>query len=210
MVGCYSWITLRCCSCQYDSKQPLQRCRVLTNSKHCMIRLLCYGWQPVSQETCALAMMAFVESDQYECACAMQAAHEFAQGVKKIDGLEVVGEPDMCVVAIKSTSKQLNIYKLNDLMSQRGWHLNALQFPSSVHMCFTAQHTEVVPQLLKVIAALALTLEIRHADAYFSHNPLPPRYCLSSLEGYISCTPSMLCMAYHKLEINRFLYIVTA
>lgn len=70
--------------------------------------------------------------------------------MKKIDGLEVVGKPDMCVVAIKSTSKQLNIYKVNDLMSQRGWHLNALQFPSSVHMCFTAQHTKVVPELLQV------------------------------------------------------------
>lgn len=79
----------------------------------------------------------------------MQAASEFAEGVKKIDGLEVVGKPDMCVVAIKSTSKQLNIYKVNDLMSQRGWHLNALQFPSSVHMCFTAQHTKVVPELLQ-------------------------------------------------------------
>lgn len=84
-------------------------------------------------------------------ACASQAAHEFAEGVKRIDGLEVVGKPDMCVVAIKSISKQLNIYKVNDLMSQRGWHLNALQFPSSVHMCFTAQHTKVVPELLQVI-----------------------------------------------------------
>lgn len=79
----------------------------------------------------------------------MQAAQQFAEGVKQIDGLEVVGNPDMCLVAIKSTSKTLNIYKVNDLMSQRGWHLNALQFPSSIHMCFTAQHTEVVPDLLK-------------------------------------------------------------
>ena len=93
------------------------------------------------------------------CACALQAAHDFAEGVKHIDGLQVVGKPDMCVVAIKSTSKQLNIYKVNDLMSQRGWHLNALQFPSSVHMCFTAQHTEVVPQLLKVIMALTFCFD---------------------------------------------------
>ncbi len=83
-------------------------------------------------------------------AVSTQAAQQFAEGVKQIDGLEVVGKPDMCLVAIKSTSKKLNIYKVNDLMSQRGWHLNALQFPSSVHMCFTAQHTEVVPELLKV------------------------------------------------------------
>ena len=76
-----------------------------------------------------------------------QVAQQFAKGVKQIDGLEVVGKPDMCLVAIKSTSKKLNIYKVNDLMSQRGWHLNALQlFPSSVHICFTAQHTEVVPE----------------------------------------------------------------
>ena len=81
---------------------------------------------------------------------ALQAAQQFAEGVREIDGLEVVGKPDMCLVALKSTSKQLNIYKVNDLMSQKGWHLNALQFPSSVHMCFTAQHTQVVPELLQV------------------------------------------------------------
>ena len=99
-----------------------------------------------------LASLAYLESDPVRV-CVLQAAHEFAEGVKKIDGLEVVGEPDMSVVAIKSSSKQLNIYKVNDLMSKRGWHLNALQFPSSVHMCFTAQHTQVVPELLKVIMA---------------------------------------------------------
>jgi glutamate/tyrosine decarboxylase-like PLP-dependent enzyme len=55
-----------------------------------------------------------------------QAAQQFAEGVKQIDGLEMVGKPDMCLVAIKSTSKTLNIYKVNDLMSQRGWHLKAL------------------------------------------------------------------------------------
>jgi len=90
-----------------------------------------------------------------------QAAQQFAEGVKQIDGLEVVGKPDMCLVAIKSTCKKLNIYKVNDLMSQRGWHLNALQFPSSVHMCFTAQHTEVVPELLKV-ATLNLSSNALH------------------------------------------------
>jgi hypothetical protein len=40
--------------------------------------------------------------------------------------------------------------QVNDLMSRRGWHLNALQFPPAVHMCFTAQHLNVVEDLLKV------------------------------------------------------------
>jgi len=34
-------------------------------------------------------------------------------------------------------------------MSRRGWHLSPLQHPPAVHMCFTAQHVEVVPSLLK-------------------------------------------------------------
>ena len=99
--------------------------------------------------TCAIKR-CFVADFGIHALDVLQAAQQFAEGVREIDGLEVVGKPDMCLVAIKSTSKQLNIYKVNDLMSQKGWHLNALQFPSSVHMCFTAQHTQVVPELLQV------------------------------------------------------------
>ena len=43
-----------------------------------------------------------------------------------------------------------HLVQVNDLMSRRGWHLSPLQHPPAVHMCFTAQHVEVVPDLLKV------------------------------------------------------------
>ncbi|DBA83037.1 TPA: hypothetical protein ACH3X1_006810 [Trebouxia sp. C0004] len=35
----------------------------------------------------------------------------------QVDDLEVVGKPDMCLVAIKSASNKLKIYKANDLLS---------------------------------------------------------------------------------------------
>lgn len=37
-------------------------------------------------------------------------------------------------------------------MSQRGWHLNALQQPAALHICFTAAHTgpHLVEKLIKV------------------------------------------------------------
>lgn len=39
-----------------------------------------------------------------------------------------MSEPEMSVVAFRATDPaRLNMYKLNDLMTQRGWHLNALQ-----------------------------------------------------------------------------------
>jgi len=65
-----------------------------------------------------------------------------------IPELEIVGDPVMCVVAFKSVTKDLNIYIVNDLMSDKGWHLNALQDPQAVHMCFTPAHSENIAREL--------------------------------------------------------------
>ncbi|EIE26884.1 PLP-dependent transferase [Coccomyxa subellipsoidea C-169] len=80
----------------------------------------------------------------------MKAARHFAEGVKAIEGLELAGDPAMTVVAFKATNaRKLNIYAVNDALSARGWHLNALQLPPALHMCFTAQHASIVEPLLK-------------------------------------------------------------
>lgn len=81
----------------------------------------------------------------------MQAAKAFEEGIRKSGHLEVLGQPDMCLVAFKAKRpKQLDIFQLNDLMSKKGWHFSALQLPSALHMCFTAQHVNVIHQLLQV------------------------------------------------------------
>eukprot|EP00887_Chlorella_sp_A99_P004257 scaffold15.g4257.t1 len=78
----------------------------------------------------------------------ISAAKQFQQGVAEIEGLEVMGAPEMCVVAIKSTRSDLDIYRVNDLLSKRGWHLNALQRPAAVHICFTAAHSAAAVECL--------------------------------------------------------------
>ena len=68
-----------------------------------------------------------------------------------MEHLEVVGEPEMSVVGFKAkNTRALDIFKVNDLMSKCGWHLCALQLPSALHMCFTAQHVDAIDELLKV------------------------------------------------------------
>ena len=61
--------------------------------------------------------------------------------LKKIDGIRVIGDPQVSVVAIDS--ERFNVYALSDGMKKRGWNLNALQFPSSIHLCCTMLHTQV-------------------------------------------------------------------
>ena len=96
-----------------------------------------------------------------------QASRQFAEGVQAIEGLELAGEPAMTVVAFKATKpRALNIYAVNDALSARGWHLNALQLPPALHMCFTAQHASVVEALLKVGIHLCMQqryLTVTHA-----------------------------------------------
>jgi sphinganine-1-phosphate aldolase len=49
--------------------------------------------------------------------------------IKKIGGLYVLGKPDMTVIAFGSMD--IDIYKINDVMTSKGWSLNPLQNPSS-------------------------------------------------------------------------------
>lgn len=85
----------------------------------------------------------------------MAAATDFKRQLqRKVPELRVLGSPHMSVVAFEAVRpKQLNVYCLNDLMTQRGWHLNALQRPAALHFCFTAQHTSVVPSLIADLRA---------------------------------------------------------
>ncbi|CAN8304065.1 unnamed protein product [Cochlearia groenlandica] len=67
--------------------------------------------------------------------------------VRGIQELFVIGKPDMTIVAFGS--KTIDIFEVNDIMSSKGWHLNALQRPNSIHICITLQHVPVVNDFLK-------------------------------------------------------------
>lgn len=49
--------------------------------------------------------------------------------IDAIEGLYVMGEPDMTVVAFGTRPAAEDVYRVNDAMSARGWSLNALQRP---------------------------------------------------------------------------------
>merc|ERR1719402_1662946 len=64
---------------------------------------------------------------------------KITEALRNIPGIQIVGSPDVCVVAFDS--QEFNIYGLSDKLKERGWALNALQFPSCVHLCVTRPHT---------------------------------------------------------------------
>uniref|UniRef100_A0A672GUS4 sphinganine-1-phosphate aldolase n=2 Tax=Salarias fasciatus TaxID=181472 RepID=A0A672GUS4_SALFA len=58
----------------------------------------------------------------------------------KIKGVFVFGDPEVSVVAIGSDV--FDIFRLSNALTSKGWNLNTLQYPSSIHICCTVLHTQ--------------------------------------------------------------------
>lgn len=69
-----------------------------------------------------------------------------------VDNLEVIGKPQVSVVAFRSRQKHLDIYDISDAMTHKGWHLNALQDPAAIHVAFTVPTAKAVDQLVSDLA----------------------------------------------------------
>ncbi|NXD14653.1 SGPL1 lyase, partial [Nothocercus nigrocapillus] len=59
--------------------------------------------------------------------------------LRKIDSIFIFGKPEVSVLSIGSDT--FDIYRLSNLLASKGWNLNILQFPPSIHLCITQLHT---------------------------------------------------------------------
>lgn len=104
------------------------------------------------------AMMTIGEEGYLEAARkVMEVSKTIQQGIKQIPELFIVGRPDMTVIAFGSD--KLDIFKVNEVLSTQGWHLNALQRPNSIHICLTLQHTLVAEDFLKDLKEAVTTVQ---------------------------------------------------
>ncbi|KAL9349577.1 hypothetical protein Peur_056832 [Populus x canadensis] len=91
----------------------------------------------------ALGLEGYLENTK----AIMEVSKRIQKGIKEIPELFIIGRPDMTIVAFGSND--LDIFEVNDIMSSKGWHLNALQRPNSIHICITLQHAPVVEDFLR-------------------------------------------------------------
>ncbi|KAI5646487.1 hypothetical protein NE865_01420 [Phthorimaea operculella] len=60
--------------------------------------------------------------------------------LRSVEGIYVFGKPATTVIAWGSN--EFDIFKMADLLHKKGWALNALQFPSGIHICVTHAHRQ--------------------------------------------------------------------
>lgn len=76
----------------------------------------------------------------------METSRTLREGVTSIEGLEVLGQPIMSVMAFGS--RLHDIYELGDHMAGRGWLLERQQLPPSLHLTVTRAHQPVADEFL--------------------------------------------------------------
>jgi glutamate/tyrosine decarboxylase-like PLP-dependent enzyme len=80
----------------------------------------------------------------------MKTVTKLRKGIGEIDGVEVLGDPAMSVLAIGSD--RMNIYEVGDELTASGWHMDRQQFPPSLHLTVTHAHARVADQFLDDLA----------------------------------------------------------
>jgi len=83
----------------------------------------------------------------------MDATRLLIDGINRIDGLQVLGKPDMCMFAIASTSKKINVYRLADELKKKNWYVQP-QFrransPSNIHISMSRSTVHQARAFLK-------------------------------------------------------------
>lgn len=99
----------------------------------------------------------------------MEATTRMVDGVNRIDGIRVLGKPDMCMFSI--ASDEFNVYQLADEMKARGWYLQP-QFsidglPANLHITVNQNSIAVVDDFLAALkdAVTAVKADPNPVDA---------------------------------------------
>jgi glutamate/tyrosine decarboxylase-like PLP-dependent enzyme len=91
---------------------------------------------------CWAALMSIGEAGYLDAAQRiLRTADWLKQELAGIDGLKLVGTP-LFVLGLQSTDDQLDIFRVLDAMTERGWSLNGLHRPAGMHLCVTLRHTQ--------------------------------------------------------------------
>ncbi|MFZ5440576.1 MAG: pyridoxal phosphate-dependent decarboxylase family protein [Myxococcota bacterium] len=118
----------------------------------------------------------------------LDAARVIRRGIEAIPELKVIGDP-LWVIAFESA--QVDVFRVLDEMSKRGWHLNGLQKPPAIHLCVTLRHAE--PGVAeRFLAALRESVQ-QVRDLPPAKDGMAPVYGLASSMPFKGLVGDLLC-----------------
>ncbi|MCU1458975.1 MAG: PLP-dependent enzyme glutamate decarboxylase [Actinomycetia bacterium] len=115
----------------------------------------------------AWAVLQYVGASGYRelTRVTLDAARRIAVGTRAVDGLDVVGEPDMTLLAIRGAAGSgLDVFAVEDGLKARGWHLDRQSDPESIHATVSRGNVAAVDDFLADLSAAASEAAGHRAD----------------------------------------------
>jgi sphinganine-1-phosphate aldolase len=108
------------------------------------------GTKPGGPIAAAWASLQLLGEDGFrtQVAAAVSAREKLVAGVRAIPGLDVVGEPEATLVAIWSPAGDVDVFKVHDELTRKGWHLDRQGPPESLHATCTPVHDRMMDEFL--------------------------------------------------------------
>jgi sphinganine-1-phosphate aldolase len=76
----------------------------------------------------------------------MDATNKIIDGIKQIPELQIIGKPDMSIVAF--VSDKVDVFLLADELNKKGWHFERQQLPASLHFTVNYIHKDIAAVFL--------------------------------------------------------------
>ena len=112
------------------------------------------GTRPGGPIAAAWAVLRYLGEEGYVRIAGdiMNAVGRLRDGIQAIDGLELIGDPDLTVLSYASSAP--DIFDVAEAMGQRGWFVTRSADPRAIHMgMMTMAHVPVVDRYLEDLAA---------------------------------------------------------
>ena len=109
------------------------------------------GTRPGGAIAAAWAVLRYLGIDGYVRIAKelMTARDKMLNGIESIDGLAIVGEPDLTVFGYCTTDPDLDMFAVAEQMTKKGWFVSNMSEPPGVHMGMpTLAHVPVVDTYL--------------------------------------------------------------
>ncbi|MBL7713869.1 MAG: aspartate aminotransferase family protein [Bdellovibrionales bacterium] len=75
----------------------------------------------------------------------MEVAERFKKGIEAIPELQVLGNPDMSLIAYATRDpSSINIYAIADQLEKKGWLIDRQQSPACIHATVTLNHAQAI------------------------------------------------------------------
>ncbi len=142
------------------------------------------GTRPGGAIAAAWAAVQFLGREGYIQLCrdTMQAVTAFAENIRSIPELKILGKPQATILAI--ASDKLDIYEVGDELGLLGWPCDRQQMPPSLHLSITPAHGPLAADFLR-----DLKLAVKKAKAP-SWNKLAKRVQLGALRFFKKVLPA--------------------